>query len=372
MRRAGPFDEALRIEEDTLMAERLRELGVSAWFEPSVCIEHVGPTRVRDFLKEQSSRGRRQARSDILTRPPGSIRVKLESRHWLLRPVVAARTLRHGFIRSRFLARNLKQSAPDRHELVMTAPWVLLGFLANTLGWGREQYAHARRGTFTELESAAPPDAPLRRRTATTGEKSLALTFDDGPSEFTPAILRVLSNYGVSATFFVLGENAASMPEVVRSLVDAGHGVAIHGWNHSRLTELDPEVVAEDLCRTEALVRELSGAECRDVRPPYGVFDEELLSCFEDRGLVTWLWTADARDWTADATADHITRKTLLSLTPGGIILLHDGDGNRSETVRALPGIIEGALARGFRFVTLGEVRTSQTSFPARPQPEAS
>ena len=186
----------------------------------------------------------------------------------------------------------------------------------------------------------------MRRRIATTGEKYLALTFDDGPSEFTPEILQVLSIHDVRATFFVLGENAAAMPEVVRSLVDAGHGVAIHGWNHSLLTELDPEVVAEDLCRTQGLVRELSGAECRDVRPPYGVFDEALLSCFDDRGLVTWLWTADARDWTANATADHITRKVLRSLTPGGIILLHDGGGDRSET-RAHYRASSKALAQG-------------------------
>jgi len=370
MRRAGPFDETLRIEEDTLMAERLRELGVSAWFEPSVCIEHVGPNRLRDLLKEQTFRGRRQARSDILTRAPGSLRVKLESSPGLLTLVVAARTVRHGLVRSRFLSRNLKRCATDRHELAATAPWIVLGLIANIVGWGREQYAYARGGAFTELDGAAPASGPLRRRTTTTGEKTLVLTFDDGPSESTMDVLGVLSSYGVRATFFVLGENAASNPEVVRALAEAGHGVAIHGWSHTAFTELDPEVLTEDICRTEALLREVSGAECRDIRPPYGVYDQELISRFEDRGLVTWLWTAEARDWAADKTADRIARKILLSLTPGGIVLLHDGGGDRTETVRALPRIIEGAHARGFRFQTLDEVRTTGTGpWPAPPQP---
>ena len=238
----------------------------------------------------------------------------------------------------------------------MTAPWVLLGLIANTLGWAQEQHAYARGGAFTEMDGAGPAKAPLRRRTATTGEKTLALTFDDGPSEFTTDVLRVLSSYDVRATFFVLGENAASKPEVVRSLAEAGHGLAIHGWNHTAFTELDPEVLAKDICRTEALLRELSGVECRGIRPPYGAYDGGVVTQFEDRGLVTWLWTADAQDWVDNATADRISGKVLLSLTPGGVILLHDGGGNRSATVRALPRIIEGARARGFRFVTLDEV----------------
>ncbi len=362
LNRAGPFDEALRIEEDTLMAERLRELDVSAWFEPSVCIEHVGPTRLRDLLKEQASRGRRQARSDVLTRPAGSFRVRVESRPGVLTLAVAARTVRHGLVRSRFLSRNLKRYAPDRHELMVTVPWVLLGLIANTLGWAREQHEYARSGAFTEMDGAGSSNALLRRRAATTGEKTLFLTFDDGPSEFTTDVLGVLSSYGVPATFFVLGERAASMPEVARSIVDAGHGLAMHGWSHTAFTELDPEVLAKDLGRTEALLRELSGTECRDIRPPYGLYDGELISTLHGRGLVTWLWTADPRDFAADATADRIASKVLLSLTPGGIVLLHDGGGNRSQTVRALPRIIEGALARGFRFATLDEARTLQTA----------
>ena len=255
--------------------------------------------------------------------------------------VVAARMVRHGFVRSRFLARNLKHSAPDRHELDYGSMGPLR-VAVTTMGWAREQYVHNVGGAFTELDGAAPSDAALRRRIATTGEKYLALTFDDGPSEFTPEILQVLSIHDVRATFFVLGENAAAMPEVVRSLVDAGHGVAIHGWNHSLLTELDPEVVAEDLCRTQGLVRELSGAECRDVRPPYGVFDEALLSCFDDRGLVTWLWTADARDGPPMPPPITSQGRSCAPSRPAASSFCMTVAETVRRSARALPSIIEG------------------------------
>jgi len=112
----------------------------------------------------------------------------------------------------------------------MTMPWMVLGLTASTLGWAQEEYAYASTGAVTELDGAGPNRAPLRRQTTTTGEKTektLVLTFDDGPSEFTPDVLRVLSKYGLPATFFVLGERAAEMPDVVRAITDAGHGLDV-------------------------------------------------------------------------------------------------------------------------------------------------
>jgi peptidoglycan/xylan/chitin deacetylase (PgdA/CDA1 family)/glycosyltransferase involved in cell wall biosynthesis len=365
LNRAGPFDQDRRIEEDDLMAGRLLELGVSPWFDPSVCIEHVGPTHLIDLLKEQASRGRRQARSDILTRSAGRFRLKMESKTGLLTLALTMRTVRHGLVRSRFLSKNLLRWGPDRHELVVTLPWILLGLIANTLGWGQEQYTYAYKGAFTEWDGAGPSLARLRRQITTTGEKILALTFDDGPSDFTPDVVRVLSSYDVPATFFVLGERTASMPEIVRSIAEAGHGVGIHGWTHTAFTELDPGVLDADLSRTSDLLQNLTGSEYRNIRPPYGRYDGELVSALADRQLATWLWTADAGDWSVDASAAQIAKKALRSLTPGGIVLLHDGGGNCSATIRALPRIIEGALARGFRFVTLDEVPAIPRSWPA-------
>jgi peptidoglycan/xylan/chitin deacetylase (PgdA/CDA1 family) len=332
-------------------------VGVSAWFEPSVCIEHLGPTRLREFLRDQSSRGRRQARSDVLIRPSGFLRVKAEAVPALRGLTVGLRTLRHGYVRIRWLTRNLQRGATDRRDLAVTMPWIVVGLLANTLGWAQEQLAYSRTGSFTDVDGAGPSRAPLRRQTSTAGEKTVVLTFDDGPSDDTAGVLDVLSRYGVRATFFVLGERVAAQPDVVRSIAEAGHGLGIHGWSHTPFTEFDPGVLATELARTRALLGELTGAECHDVRPPKGIYDGELISNLAAQDFVTWLWTAEARDWSPEVTARKIAAKILRSLTPGGIILLHDGGGDRARTVRALPKIIEEAHARGFRFLTLDEVR---------------
>jgi peptidoglycan/xylan/chitin deacetylase (PgdA/CDA1 family) len=360
LNRVGPFDEALWTTEDTLVARRLAAMGVDAWVEPSVSVELAGPRRLRDLVHQQAASGRRQARNELVSTAPGSFRVKLESR--APRLAVGLRTARHGIGRSRFLARNLRLCAPDRRDVMATMPWVVLGVAADMLGWAREQNAFARTGSFTEPDGTGPTRAPLRRQTTTTGDKTLMLTFDDGPSEYTPGLLRVLSEHDVPATFFVLGDRASAMPERVRAIAEGGHDVAIHGWSHTAFTELTTEGLASEVGRTQAKIRELTGSECRDVRPPFGRYDGEAVFWLASQDFVTWLWTADARDYEPTTSIDRIVRNTLLSLTPGGIVLMHDGGGDRSKTVQALPKIIEGARDRGFRFVALRDVRV-----PSRP-----
>jgi len=357
LNRVGPFDEAIWTTEDPLVARRLAAMGVDPWVEPSVCVESAGPRRLRDLVHEQAALGRRQARSELVSTAPGSFRVKLESR--APRLALGLRTARHGIGRSWFLARSLRRCAPDRRDVMATMPWIVLGLTADMLGWAREQDAYARTSSFTELDAAGPTRAPLRRQTTTTGEKTLMITFDDGPSEYTPGLLRVLSEHDVPAAFFVLGERATAMPELVHAIAEAGHDLAIHGWSHTAFTELDPDTLSSEVGRTQATIRELTGSECRDVRPPYGRYDGQAVSWLASQDIVTWLWTADARDYEPATSVDRIVRNTLLSLTPGGIVLMHDGGGDRSKTVQALPRIIEGARDRGFRFVALRDVRVS-------------
>ena len=357
LNRVGPFDESIWTTEDPLMARRLAAMGVDPWVEPSVCVESAGPRRLRDLVHEQAALGRRQARSELVSTAPGSFRVKLESR--APRLAIGLRASRHGMGRSCSVARNLRRCARDRRDVMATMPWIVLGLTADMLGWAREQDAYARTSSFTELDAAGPTRAPLRRQTTTTGEKTLMITFDDGPSEYTPGLLRVLSEHDVPAAFFVLGERATAMPELVHAIAEAGHDLAIHGWSHTAFTELDPDTLSSEVGRTQATIRELTGSECRDVRPPYGRYDGQAVSWLASQDIVTWLWTADARDYEPATSVDRIVRNTLLSLTPGGIVLMHDGGGDRSKTVQALPRIIEGARDRGFRFVALRDVRVS-------------
>jgi peptidoglycan/xylan/chitin deacetylase (PgdA/CDA1 family)/GT2 family glycosyltransferase len=357
LKRAGPFDEALRIAEDSLMAQRLGQLGVEAWFEPSVCVEHFGPERLRDLFLEQAARGRRQARCEILSNPRGGMRVRMESRAPHL--ALMLRTMRRLFVRSRFLVRNLRRCAPDLMDVARTSPWIALGLVANVLGWAREQRAYMRTGCFTELDGAGLSQAPLRRRTTTTGERTLLLTFDDGPSDFTQDTLDVLAEHEVPATFFALGESVAAKPAMVSAVAEAGHDLGIHGWSHADFTELCEEELEREVLFTRERICEVVGLDVRGIRPPFGRYDGDSCSWLARHEFVTWLWTADARDYEADTSVDRIVGNVLSSLTPGGIVLMHDGGGDRSKTVLALPRIIEGARDLGFHFVALRDVKAA-------------
>ena len=217
--KVGPFDEALPTDEDVLMARRLSNLGIDPWFDPSVCVEQVGQSRLGHFLREQGALGRRQARSELVSCASGSLRIRLEARSAVL--AVLLRAAWRGLGRSEVLFRNMKSLGTNFSDVLLTLPWILLGFCANLWNWGQEEYAYARTGTFTELDEAGPTSAPLRRQTATTGERTLVLTFDDGPSGFTSEVLRVLAKYRVPATFFLLGERVEDMPHVVRAIARA-------------------------------------------------------------------------------------------------------------------------------------------------------
>jgi peptidoglycan-N-acetylglucosamine deacetylase len=354
--RAGPFDESLQINEDTEVAQRSIELGVVPWFEPSICAEHIGPHTLRDLLADQFVRGRREAQSALVREAPGELRTRFQSKPKMAALSVVLRTVRHSVHRSRFLGASLNRYAVDRRDVIKTLPWMAPGFVANSIGWGHEQWAFLGGGGSGSHLSVRPVYSPLRSRVATDADRVVALTFDDGPSAHTGEVMEVLAGYGVAATFFVIGERAEQMPDVVRALVAAGHVVGIHGWTHRPFTELTGTDLENEICRCVSQMAALTSDECRHARPPMGLYDGYVVTALEERKLVTWLWTVDPRDWEATAEDALIARHTLRSATPGGVVLLHDGGGDRSATVRALPAIIEGLIASNYRLVTLDHV----------------
>jgi peptidoglycan/xylan/chitin deacetylase (PgdA/CDA1 family) len=355
--RVGPFDETVWASEDPFMMRRLSAARVDPWFEPSARIELASPSGMRAFVREEAAMGHRQARTDVVLTASGLFRSELES--YAPRLAVGLRATRRGLAHGARIATRLARRAPKRGEVLAALPWIILGLAANAFGWIREQRAYARTGVFTEDAGSGPTRAPLRRVTTTSGTKTLVLTFDDGPSEYTPRLLEVLAEHQVPATFFVLGEKAIAMPDLVRAITEDGHDVASHGWSHTAFTELDPDALSSEIRRTGEAIRELTGTDCKDVRPPYGRYDAKAVNWLARQNLVTWLWTAEARDYEPAASVDQIVRNTLGSLSPGGIVLLHDGGGDRSKTVHALPRIIEGAWDRGYRFVALRDVRAT-------------
>jgi peptidoglycan-N-acetylglucosamine deacetylase len=196
--------------------------------------------------------------------------------------------------------------------------------------------------------------------------KTVALTFDDGPDpRFTLPILAILARARAPATFFMIGSQAAAHPDLVRRVARAGQVVGGHTWHHVRLDRLAPAEVAAEVDCTDKLLASLAGQPVRLVRPPDGAFDRSVVELLAARGVALTLWTVDSRDWTRPGVG-RIEATVARELRPGAIILLHDGGGDRSQTVAALPGVLGLLHARGYRAVALPTPPGRCCSTPSR------
>jgi peptidoglycan/xylan/chitin deacetylase (PgdA/CDA1 family) len=187
---------------------------------------------------------------------------------------------------------------------------------------------------------------------STAGQRVVALTFDDGPSIYTPGVLSVLQQYHVPGTFFEVGEEVAARPDLTKLLASAGESVQDHTWNHPDLTTIPISAFPYQIDQTQNLIASLTGTAPICVRPPYDAFNGTVLNQLAIRGLTTMSYSVDSSDWTrpgVQAIVDHVVGAAF----PGAVIGMHDGGGDRSETVAALPQIITDLEARGYSFVSL-------------------
>ncbi len=204
------------------------------------------------------------------------------------------------------------------------------------------------------ISGTAPPTASACSSGPPAAERfTVALTFDDGPSVWTGAVLDVLDRKGVPGTFFVVGRyvTGSAADAVARASAD-GHSVQNHSWSHPVLTTLSSSAVAGELDRTSDVVEAVTGIRPRCLRPPYGATSDRVRSVAASVGLGEVLWNVDPSDYLnpspATIAARVITRADGRPLVVG----LHDGGGSRANTVAALPAIIDGLRARGYEFVT--------------------
>ena len=198
----------------------------------------------------------------------------------------------------------------------------------------------------TDITDAHAEALPTRQRGG-----FIALTFDDGPSTFTLRILSVLQQEGVRATFFEIGHQVQASPSLAREVSQAGDVIGNHTWNHPNLTLLAPSQVRWQLSRTSAVILRVTGVSPRLFRPPYGAINATVREIARQLGLRPVLWSVDSLDWERPGVAT-IVSNVLNNARSGSIVLMHDGGGDRSETVQALPNIINGLRQRGFIFVT--------------------
>jgi len=190
-----------------------------------------------------------------------------------------------------------------------------------------------------------------------TRRNRIAFTFDDGPDPvYTPQLADLFREHGGKATFFVVGRELERYPDVAKALHEEGHELGNHSYTHPRLPELSEAGRREELDRTEALIERIAGAKPTSYRAPYLATDESLDAFVRERGYASAGGTnIDARDWSMPG-ADHIVDATRPALRPGGVILLHDGGGDRSQTVEAVRRLLSEAIALGLEPVTFGEL----------------
>lgn len=200
----------------------------------------------------------------------------------------------------------------------------------------------------------------------------IALCFDDGPyPPYTSQILSILQSYGIHATFFVIGQQAASNPGLVLQEYQTGNAIGNHTWDHPELIYLSPAQIRTELLSTSNEIASITGQTPIVFRPPYGEFNSTVQSIAASLGLSTVLWNVDPKDWSLPG-VNVIIQNVLNSTKNGSIILMHDGGGDRSETVAALPTIISTLLQRGYRFVTVPQMIQNlgtYTTHPASPPP---
>jgi peptidoglycan/xylan/chitin deacetylase (PgdA/CDA1 family) len=203
--------------------------------------------------------------------------------------------------------------------------------------------------------AAATPSSLQLYTSSITTHKIAALTFDDGPSPYSLQVLDVLRTYHVPATFFLVGVHVLEFPSVLRTEVADGNVLGNHTYDHVDLRLLSSSLARAELAQTQAVIRTATGVVPQWFRPPYDGVDARVVQLAASEGLYTVVWSVDPRDWTRPG-AQAIIRGVLNDTRPGSVILLHDGGGDRSETVAALSVIVPTLLSRGYRFVTLDEL----------------
>jgi cellulose synthase/poly-beta-1,6-N-acetylglucosamine synthase-like glycosyltransferase/peptidoglycan/xylan/chitin deacetylase (PgdA/CDA1 family)/spore germination protein YaaH len=199
--------------------------------------------------------------------------------------------------------------------------------------------------------------------TAGANEKLMAITFDDGPSEYTPRVLDTLKQKQVPATFFVIGVNAEDFPSMIQREYADGHTIGNHTYSHPNIAGESEKMTELELNTTQRLIEHDIGHSTRLFRPPYNADSHPQtpseivpIDRAQKMGYITVAETIDPRDWEVGTTANKILAEVLEQKDEGHLILLHDGGGDRSATLEALPQIIDTLRAQGYRFVSIEQL----------------
>lgn len=210
--------------------------------------------------------------------------------------------------------------------------------------------------TLKDHRETSPVAAVIRRQSVRVDEDVVSLTFDDGPNPvYTPQVLDILKRHEIKATFFVLGAAAARYPALAERIVEEGHQIASHSYYHLNWDSASEKAVEEDIRWSLDAIEKATRRRPTWLRPPGGRTNMTVMRLFDRVGVDAVMWTADTHDWRRPS-ADDIAYRALSGTVPGAVVLMHDGGGDRSRTVAALPKILEGLKKRGYRAVTIEEL----------------
>ena len=186
-------------------------------------------------------------------------------------------------------------------------------------------------------------------------DKVLYLTFDDGPwPPTTDAILNALAANQANATFFVVGNQVRAHPEYVQQILDQGHAIGNHTMTHADLIASSREEVRAELSDTTKLVGSSRMGDC--MRPPYGLIDQKVAAVAHSLNLMPILWTGHAQDWDPPG-ADQMIQMLKDATHPGAVILLHDGGGDKPQTVSVVKQMLPWWKQQGYTFATVPACR---------------
>jgi peptidoglycan/xylan/chitin deacetylase (PgdA/CDA1 family) len=198
----------------------------------------------------------------------------------------------------------------------------------------------------------------------------IALTFDDGPNAtLTPKLLDLLAARHLKATFFVVGQNAADHPDILKRAVREGHEVANHSWSHPNLGKMSDDAVRRELQKTDDAIAAAIGKRPTLMRPPYGSITARQKKWIHDEfGYRIIIWDVDPLDWKRPGPS-VVTARILKETKAGSIVLAHD---IHPPTIEAMPATFDQLMKKGFKSVTVTELLGMATPIPPKPTPSPS
>lgn len=269
------------------------------------------------------------------------------------------------------------------HWVVLSAVLLALGVALAVQGYthhlaGVSDDSAGSGGSTAEVPGAITDGGPIidasdsPPRTVTPPDRTLALTFDDGPDPtWTPRILDLLREHRVHATFVVVGTAAIEHPELVRRMIDEGHEVGLHTLTHTDLGSVGDWHRQFEIQSAQLALTGVTGRSATLMRPPYSAENAEVtdadwmaIQAGADAGLLNVLTTLDSEDWRRPG-VDAIERNLVPPDDSGQVLLMHDGGGDRSETLEALDAVLGDFDAQGYRVTSVGDAIGVASAQPA-------